>query len=78
MEKKPGTTFEDIRDLVSGQRGREVYKNGDSDYGVWSAGQVVGLIDDIPTCAELLDKMVKDAECIITTRLLPMISKSKL
>ena len=78
LEKKPGTTFEDIRDLVSGQRGREVYTRGDPDYGVWSAGQIVGLIDDIPTCEVLLERMVMEAENIITKRLLPMVTKSKL
>lgn len=78
IEKKPNAKFEDIQHLVSGQRGREVYTKGDPEYGVWSAGQVVGLIDDIPTCDVLLERMVKEAEQIITTRLLPMISKSKL
>ncbi|KXS14632.1 inosine monophosphate dehydrogenase [Gonapodya prolifera JEL478] len=61
-ERKPGAKFEDVRELVSGARGRVVYENGDSDYGIWTAGQVVGLIYDIPTCKELLSRMVKDAE----------------
>lgn len=78
IEKKPNAKFQDIQHLVSGQRGREVYIKGDPEYGVWSAGQVVGLIDDIPTCEALLERMVKEAENIITARLLPMISKSKL
>jgi len=77
-KQKPNVQFEDIRHLVSGQRGREVYTRGDPDYGVWTAGQVVGIIDDIPTCKELLDRMVNEAESIITTRLLPMVSKAKL
>jgi NAD(P)H-dependent flavin oxidoreductase YrpB (nitropropane dioxygenase family) len=39
IERRPGgAKFEDIRDLVSGQRGRLVYENGDADYGIWSAG----------------------------------------
>jgi NAD(P)H-dependent flavin oxidoreductase YrpB (nitropropane dioxygenase family) len=46
---------------VSGQRGRQVFINGDKDYGVWTAGQVVGLINDIPTCAELLTRIEKEA-----------------
>ncbi|MCJ1447216.1 MAG: hypothetical protein MMC23_007727 [Stictis urceolatum] len=36
--------FEEIRPLMSGQRGRQVFLQGDSDAGVWTAGQVVGLI----------------------------------
>ena len=45
IEHRPGgAKFEDIRDLVSGQRGRLVFENGDSDYGIWTAGIAVGLI----------------------------------
>ncbi|KAK0487363.1 hypothetical protein IW261DRAFT_1391568, partial [Armillaria novae-zelandiae] len=66
LERRPGgAKFEDIRDLVSGQRGKMVYENGDSDYGIWSAGVTVGLIDDIPTCKTLLDRMATEAEGII-------------
>jgi len=43
IERRPGgAKFEDIRDLVSGQRGRLVYENGDKDYGIWSAGVTIG------------------------------------
>jgi NAD(P)H-dependent flavin oxidoreductase YrpB (nitropropane dioxygenase family) len=46
IERRPGgAKFEDIRDLVSGARGRVVYENGDSDYGIWSAGIAMGLIN---------------------------------
>lgn len=51
--------------LVSGARGKTVYETGDSDAGVWSASGVMGLIDDIPSCAELLSRMEKDAERVI-------------
>ncbi|KAI8911247.1 nitronate monooxygenase [Powellomyces hirtus] len=80
IEKRPGgATFADIQPLVSGQRGREVFTKGDLDYGVWTAGQVVGLIDDIPSCKVLCERMVKDAEAIITERLGSMVgTKSKL
>ena len=39
-----------------------VYEQGDPDYGIWSAGQVQGLIHDIPTCAELIHRIVREAE----------------
>ncbi|KAJ3017492.1 hypothetical protein HKX48_003520 [Thoreauomyces humboldtii] len=80
IEKQPGgATFADIQPLVSGQRGREVFVNGDTDYGVWTAGQVVGLIDDIPTCKDLCERMSADAEKIIVERLGKMVvPKSKL
>merc|ERR1712029_692269 len=53
--------FEEVAPFVSGQRGRQVFINGDKDYGVWTAGQVVGIINDIPTCAELLGRIEKEA-----------------
>jgi nitronate monooxygenase len=62
IEKKGNAKFEDIRHLVSGERGRQVYTTGDKDFGVWTAGQVCGLIDDIPTCAVLVPRIVKEAE----------------
>jgi NAD(P)H-dependent flavin oxidoreductase YrpB (nitropropane dioxygenase family) len=39
------------------------------EHGVWSAGMVIGLIDDIPTCKELVERLVADAEAIIRDRL---------
>ncbi|KAJ7288374.1 hypothetical protein C8J57DRAFT_514359 [Mycena rebaudengoi] len=66
IERRPGgAKFEDIRELVSGQRGRVVYENGDPDYGIWSAGICMGLIDDIPTCEELLRSLEKGVEEIV-------------
>ena len=70
IEAQPGETkFEDIRELVQGVRGREVYSRGELDHGIWSAGMVVGLIDDIPSCEELIGRIVEDAEKIIQERL---------
>jgi NADH:quinone reductase (non-electrogenic) len=68
MERE-GAKFEDVRELVAGTRGRSVYEVGDNDAGIWSAGQVQGLIHDIPTCAELIHRIVREAEQIIQERL---------
>ncbi|KAF8499926.1 inosine monophosphate dehydrogenase [Gautieria morchelliformis] len=66
IERRPGgAKFEDVRELVSGTRGRLVYETGDSDAGIWSAGVAVGLIKDIPTCDELLNRIEREAEQII-------------
>ncbi|KAI0682742.1 inosine monophosphate dehydrogenase [Cerioporus squamosus] len=66
LERRPGgAKFEDVRDLVSGQRGREVYIRGDPDYGIWTAGIVMGLIKDIPTCEALLQRIEREAEEVI-------------
>lgn len=78
-ESKTGK-FEEVGHLVSGKRGRQVFLNGDKDFGVsyeprglclslrtndclkvWTAGQVIGLIHDIPTCDELVNRIEKEA-----------------
>jgi NADH:quinone reductase (non-electrogenic) len=68
-----GATFDDIRDLVAGTRGRKVFETGDPDHGIWSAGMCQALIHDIPTVAELVERIVTDAEEIISGRLAGMI-----
>ncbi|GLS14824.1 NAD(P)H-dependent flavin oxidoreductase [Hydrogenophaga electricum] len=61
-ERRPGgCEFSDIQPLVAGARGRQALSSGEVDAGLVWAGQVVGLIDDIPSCADLLQRMV--AEC---------------
>ncbi|KAI1256368.1 hypothetical protein MGN70_001492 [Eutypa lata] len=71
--------FAEIAPFVSGKRGREVFLNGDPEFGVWTAGQVIGLIHDIPTCQELVTRIEKEAEETLTSKLsLASSSKSKL
>ncbi|KAI9279757.1 hypothetical protein BY458DRAFT_501578 [Sporodiniella umbellata] len=77
-EKNPNIVFEDVRELVSGVRGRQVYTTGDPEFGVWTAGQVVGLIEDIPTCEVLVSRMVADAEKSIQHQMSLITSQSKL
>jgi len=77
IEKKGGAKFEDVQHLVAGARGRVVYEAGDPDYGIWSAGMVQGLIKDIPTCAELIHRIVKEAEELINGRLEGMLARTK-
>ena len=60
-ERQPeGCVFEDVRPWVVGTRGRDALQSGDVDGGVIAAGQVVGLIHDIPSCAELIERMVSE------------------
>jgi nitronate monooxygenase len=73
MEKE-GATFDQVRELVAGARGKMVYATGDADEGIWSAGQVQGLIHDIPTCAELVSRIIREAETIIRARLEGMLA----
>lgn len=61
LERQPGgCEFNDIHHLVAGARGRAALESGDVDDGLVWASQVVGLIHDIPTCAELMARMVAD------------------
>jgi NAD(P)H-dependent flavin oxidoreductase YrpB (nitropropane dioxygenase family) len=63
-------TIEDVRELVAGVRGRaNVLGAGDTDGGIWTVGQSQGLIHDIPTCAELVKRIMAQAEGIIHKRL---------
>jgi nitronate monooxygenase len=68
-EKGAALKIEDLSEFVSGQRGRVVFEEGNVDHGVWSAGMVVGLINDIPSCADLVRRIVGEAEEIIAQRL---------
>ncbi|MEV0540991.1 NAD(P)H-dependent flavin oxidoreductase [Nocardia salmonicida] len=67
--ERGGGTFDDVRELVAGARGRKVYEDGDLDAGIWSVGQCQGLIHDIPTCADLVARIVREAEALIAGRL---------
>ena len=58
--EKSGAKFEEVRHLVAGARGKVAIRSGDVDGGIVSAGMIVGLINDIPTCAELLERIVAD------------------
>jgi nitronate monooxygenase len=69
IEKLPESEFADIAPLVSGARGAVVLETGDLEHGIWWAGVSAGLVHDIPTVAELIERIVADAERIITTRL---------
>jgi nitronate monooxygenase len=65
ISNQPDAVFEDIRPFVSGARGREALETGNLDAGLVWAGQVQGLIHDVPTCKDLIDRIMRDAEAII-------------
>jgi NAD(P)H-dependent flavin oxidoreductase YrpB (nitropropane dioxygenase family) len=69
IERKGGAKFEDVQALVAGTRGRDALANGDVDGGIWSAGMIQGLIHDIPSVKELVDRIISEAETIIRGRL---------
>jgi NAD(P)H-dependent flavin oxidoreductase YrpB (nitropropane dioxygenase family) len=74
VEARGNVSYADIAALVSGQRGRGVYEQGDTNLGIWSAGMVQGLIEDEPSCAQLLQNLVEQARGLIKHRLEGMLS----
>src|SRR5690606_30423203 len=64
-EKGADTSIDDIRHLVTGGQNRKVLKDGDMDAAAWSCGMVCGLIKDVPTVKELIDRIMDEAETII-------------
>lgn len=71
IEAKDGATdFAELQPLVAGTRGRvAVLEEGDVNGGVWAAGMVIGLINDIPTCEVLLKRMVAEAREAVAVRM---------
>ncbi|MCP5180103.1 MAG: nitronate monooxygenase [Pseudomonadales bacterium] len=62
--------FDAVKELVAGVRGRaNVLEGGDIDGGIWTVGQSQGLIHDVPSCAELVKRIMDQAEGIIHQRL---------
>ena len=74
-EKELGSNikFEDIMDEVAGVYPK-VMLDGEMEAGAWSCGMVVGLINDIPSCKELIDGIMDEADRLITKRLEGMLS----
>jgi len=64
LESKKAS-LQEIIQVASGQNARKMYIEGDLDVGMISCGQGVGLVKDIPTVKELLDKIIKEAEEVI-------------
>ena len=60
--------IQDIAELVSGVY-PTIMLEGEMDAGAWSCGMVAGLIDDIPTCKELIDRIMAEADAIVRQRL---------
>ncbi len=64
--------FSDIIDEVAGVYPK-IMKDGDMELGAWSCGMVAGLIHDVPTCQQLIDNIMNQAEDIIRARLAGML-----
>ncbi|MEN2978936.1 nitronate monooxygenase family protein [Tistrella bauzanensis] len=72
-DKGADLTIDDIHDLVAGVYPK-VMIDGDMDAGAWSCGMVAGLIHDVPSCQELIDRIMSEAESLISARLAGMLA----
>jgi len=72
-DKGPSLEFSDIHDQVAGVYPR-IMIEGDMDAGAWSCGMVVGLIHDVPSVKELIDRIMAEAEDLIRHRLLGLLA----
>ncbi|MEJ5976527.1 nitronate monooxygenase family protein [Novosphingobium sp. PS1R-30] len=68
ISANPDAVFEDIKPYVAGAVGREMLQSGNVDQGIFWAGMVQGLIHDIPSCQDLIDRIIGDAEAIVKQR----------
>ena len=62
-------TIDDIHDQVAGVYPK-IMLDGQMDAGAWSCGMVAGLIHDVPSCKELIDRIMVEADTIIRSRLM--------
>ncbi len=68
MEEK-GATLEELAPLLSGLRGLKALQTGETDEALIACGQVVGLINDIPTVKELIEGIIQEAERILKEKM---------
>lgn len=69
LSQREDLQFEHIRPYMSGLNGKRALQTGDIDAGLITAGQTLGLIHDIPSCQDLINKIVQEAHQILQTRL---------
>lgn len=72
-----GGQFPDVRHLVAGARGRTVYETGDKEAGIWPASLSQGLIHDIPSVTDMLDRLIAEAEDVISNRLAGLVKRER-
>jgi len=75
IEDREGETkIEDLIPYVSGLVGKKMLEDGEMEKGIMSAGQSMGIVRDIPTCKELLDRIMDEAEAMIKEKFTQVIS----
>jgi len=75
IESRGGATIDDLKGFMSGLEGKQMIETGDMTKGVFSAGQITGMIRDIPTVQVLFDRIVAEAKELLEQRL-PAVSSA--
>ena len=70
--EKGGAKFRDVAHLAAGERGRNALASGDTEDGMWWASMSQGLVKDVPTVAELMARIVTEADTVLKERLAKM------
>jgi nitronate monooxygenase len=69
QEKQGGVSYQDLYPLIGAPRWMKAASEGDIEGGAFPAGMSVALVDDVPTCAELMTRMVAEAKVLVEQRL---------
>ena len=78
LEKGSALKFTDVGSYIKFARLRDGIATADPDLGVWNCGQSVALIDDIPTCKELIARLVREAEETLSSTVKPMFQQQNM
>jgi NADH:quinone reductase (non-electrogenic) len=73
-ERQGGATYKDLAPLIGAPRWMKAMEQGDLEGGAIPAGMVIGLINDLPTCAELIARIVAEARALVAERLRTAVS----
>lgn len=72
-----GKPFDEVAQLVKGAKGREGLESGNTEHGIWTAGMVQGIIEDIPSVSELIERIVGEAVQVIGGRLADAVTREE-
>lgn len=75
--ERVGAGIDVLGPRVAGAKGRSVLEGGDLEHGIWTVGMVQGLIHDIPSCGELMERLVREAEDVVHGRLAQLAALSR-
>ena len=78
LAQRQAAETQTVREAVQAITDGDCMIDGDMDAGAWSCGMVVGLIHDIPTVAELIDRIMADAERLIRNRLVGLLGRDEM